>query len=174
MSYYFGFALGVLLVFLIVFVITMLMRRYGSGGWGMKSEYDERQKVAQGKAYQAGFWTLVVSGAAIFVVEMSGAVLPISYTIAHFLSLFLGIMVYVISCIFRDAYMGLNDNPKRWMLIDGAIAAVNLIISYTNFANGQNGWINLICALMLLVVMAAFLLKMYLNRSSDSDEGEMF
>ena len=50
-----GFAAGIIVTLL----VFLLIRRIWLGKWRVRSEYDERQKAAQGVAYRNAFWTMV-------------------------------------------------------------------------------------------------------------------
>lgn len=165
-----GFIVGIAVGILLIAILSLLIRRYTYGKWMERSKYDERQKVAQGLAHRAGFWTLIIGLLVLWTLNCFEVELPFNQNYLLLGLMCLGMMVYAIECIFRDAYMGLNDNPRRWILVDGAIVLVNLIIAFSEFSSGLNGWINLMAAAMLGTVMVAFILKQLLNRRAEDGE----
>lgn len=172
MSYYMSFFVGtVIITLLVVGLIWLSINRFTTGNWKPRSDkFDERQQLARGKAFRTGFWTLLVGIALWLVLDIFEVALPLT-TAAYFTTLlFIGAGVYAVECVFRDAYVALNDNPMRWILTDAFIVAINALCSYTNFRVNRNGWLNLGCALMLGSVLVALIVKTILNRQEEGGE----
>ncbi|MCD7838265.1 MAG: hypothetical protein LUG65_05060 [Clostridiales bacterium] len=160
-----GFAAGVGVTLL----LFLLLRRLWLGKWRVRSEYDERQKAAQGVAYRNAFWTVMgylLLGWVLnlFDVELSASPLFL------FAGVLLGVLVYAVSCILLDAYMGLNDNPRRWVVVTAVIAAVNLVCALFNTHNASVWTANLLCALLLVAVLITFGVRTLLRRGREEDE----
>ncbi|MCD8052048.1 MAG: hypothetical protein LUE89_10280 [Clostridiales bacterium] len=159
-----GFAAGVgvtLLVFL-------LIRRIWQGKWRVGSDYDERQKAAQGVAYRNAFWTMVVYLLLGWVLNLFDVELSTS-PLFLFVGVLLGVLVYAVSCILLDAYMGLNDNPRRWMVVTAVIAAVNLVCALCNAHNSAVWTANLLCGLLLIAVLIAFGVRALLHPNQEDE-----
>lgn len=172
MSYYAGFfALTFLITLLVVGLIWLAIIRFTAGRWKPRSDkFDERQQIARGKAFRTGFWTLLVGIALWLVLDIAEFNLPVTTTAYFTTLLFIGAAAYAVECVFRDAYVALNDNPMRWILTDAFIVAINALCSYTNFRVNRNGWLNLGCALMLSSVLVALIVKTILNRQEEGGE----
>lgn len=153
-SYIMGLLLGGVLGILLVAIIVRICR----GRWTLrcKNEYDERQHIARGKAYRDGFWFMAISLLLLTIITQTLPGFVTSYMRECVMTIcFAGLGVYVVSCVMRDAYLGLHDKPKRWSTAIGAIALMNLIIGIRNaHANGvREGLLNLYCAILLLLVL---------------------
>ncbi|MCD8354580.1 MAG: hypothetical protein LUC47_09770 [Clostridiales bacterium] len=160
-----GFAAGIIVTLL----VFLLIRRIWLGKWRVRSEYDERQKAAQGVAYRNAFWTMVGYmmlgwGLNLFDVELSTSPLFL------FVGVLLGVLVYAVSCILLDAYMGLNENPRRWVVVTAVIAAVNLVCALCNAHNSAVWTANLLCGLLLVAVLLAFGVRALLHPNREEDE----
>ncbi|MCC8076635.1 MAG: hypothetical protein LIO95_12000 [Clostridiales bacterium] len=160
-----GFAAGIAVTLL----VFLLFRRLWLGKWRVRSEYDERQKAAQGVAYRNAFWTVVGYMLLGWLLNLFGVELSASPSFL-FAGVVLGILVYAVSCILLDAYMGLNDNPRRWVAVTAVIAAVNLVCALFNTHNASAWTANLLCGLLLVAVLIAFGVRALLRPNREEDE----
>ncbi len=170
---------GVLVGLAVSIPIVMLLLRWmrgghGSGFFSKCSEYDERQNAARGKAYRDGFWAMAV--ASVLCAALTELLpLPVAASSIILISCFLGLGVFVVSCIMRDAYIGLHDNVSRWLVIIVAAGGLNLWLGlglwpFTLEDRGPR-WLNLFCALLMAVVLAAMGVKAVLDsRAQDEEE----
>ena len=155
---YMGYFIGIVVGILLGLVFVAFAIRYCRGSWKhKKSQYDERQKIAMGKAYRDGFWTLLVC----VVVAVGMAKIPGLAGYSEILCItacFIGIGVYVVGCIMRDAYMGINDNAKRWTAVLIAIGVINVAgAAGLIMAEGiLAGWINLLAVALVLVAIVTY------------------
>lgn len=168
-GYFAGLATSIIVVMLIVYAVKRFCRPNDKNVFQV-SKYDERQKIAQGKAYRNGFWTLLLGG---YVGVMAQATLELSVTLYEIM-LFVamaGLLVYVCSCIIMDAYMGMNDNPKRWMISMAIIAVSNLAIAGAGYLHDSRVWkINVGCGMMILVIVAVYSVHQWRRRNGMEDE----
>ncbi|MCD8188615.1 MAG: hypothetical protein LUD78_00060 [Clostridiales bacterium] len=160
-----GFAAGIAVTLL----VFLLIRRIWLGKWRVRSEYDERQKAAQGVAFRNAFGTMVVYLLLGWVLNLFDVEISTS-PLFLFAGALLGILVYAVSCIVLDAYMGLNDNPRRWVIVTAVIAAVNLVCALCNTQNTSARTANLLCGLLLVAVLIAFGVRALLRRDREEDE----
>ena len=135
-----------------------------------RSKYDERQKIAIGKAYRDGFWALLAAGAVAFVLYELG-VFENHVDVMMVTAGFIGLEVYIVGCIMRDAYIGLNDNAKRWTIILAAAAVLNGIIVAVNIVNhtGQTVWINLIAGIFVMIALTAYFIRTLMVKRSENE-----
>ena len=171
-SYYIGVAVG----FLIVVGFGLLVR-FVFKTKHVKPEFDERQIIARGKAYKAGFFTLLIYGAICTVLQalelnwMSGLLREV-------LGIVLGAGVFAVVAILNDAYLGFNEN-NRYSII------ILLIVGLLNFACGIMGIItdglssnsgtrtyivNLMVSLLFFVLLGTYWL--HKKKSSVTEEVE--
>lgn len=146
------FALG-------AFLIAKLIRRKRHPG-GCK--YDERQMVGRGKAFQAGFFTLLVAGVICnawdYVSPLPGGSFP--WNIGAML---LGVAVFAITAIHFDAYVAMNDSPRRFLTTGGFFIIAMAMMGLVNFRSDQPegrmmGLLNLGVGFVWVIVVAALLL----------------
>lgn len=132
----FGMGAGLLIT---LFVFRLLR---GKGQWGLSSKYDERQKEARGTAYMVGFWTLVVYLLLWFLLEECHFTLfstPIMLVIGMTLSL----CVQTSISLWKDAYYGLNDNPKKFFLYLVFIEFLDALLLFSEVQRGITEYSNL-------------------------------
>ena len=113
-----------------------------------KAEFDERQQLARGKAYKAGFYTLLAG------------LLP-------FAVICVGVTVFACVSVANDAYLGIRQNPRAMLLVLGIVVVGNLTAGFSvmesaGFADGltvENS-MNFIIAAMGLIILAALAIRL--------------
>lgn len=153
-AYFTGLAVGIV----IGLVLVALAIRFCRGSWKYsKSKYDERQKIAMGKAYRDGFWTLLIAVVLVTFITKIPAIAEYSELLFP-TACFIGIGVYIVGCIMRDAYMGINDNAKRWTIVLAVIGVINLVgaVGIIKADGLLAGWLNLLCVMLIVVVLATY------------------
>lgn len=170
-EYILGVIVGVALSVIVIAVIYRLIQ----GTWRFKRcQFDERQQRARGIAYRNGFWTII--GCQFLWYCLLAAEAPIlSGEKMVVLSLVAGLVVFGVSCVMLDAYLGLRDNPSRIVLILAVILGSNLICAGVNLCtNGINGpwWMNLACAIAMTFMLLAMGVKSLMRRGEDGEEEE--
>ena len=171
-TYKLGFAAGFFAVIIAALILRKVLHR-------QQTVYDERQEMIRGIAYRYGFFSMMVAAVVyIFLagIGLSGAVEP---TLAVFIVMITGVITYVSYSIAHGAYFGINNNRKRWIILDGVIVAVNAgcaVMEYMNgglFENGVltlSGNANLICAAAFAAIFAALIVKERSERMGNDDE----
>jgi 4-amino-4-deoxy-L-arabinose transferase-like glycosyltransferase len=137
----------------------------------VRKEFDERQELARGKAFQYAFFTLL--GCVLVV----GCFDCFDSLASGMLSICIAITVFAITAIRKDAYLSLYENPRTVMILFAVLAAFNLLLGIRAALDGklvENGVLtfqvtNLLLAVMLLVVMIAYGLRC-LSRREEEDE----
>ncbi len=138
----------------------------------IRSDYDERQKIIRGKGYQYGFYAMVFYGALIFLLGMGGIEIPMEPSVEAFSYIFVGIVTDIVYCIFHDAYWGLNNNKKRYLIIMGAVSVVNLLVVVGALRGGElvvdgklsTMGVNLLCTVLFVVMFVSIAVKMILEK----------
>ncbi len=161
-----GFAAGIAVTLL----VFLLIRRLWLGKWRVRCDYDERQKAAQGVAFRNAFWTMVVYlllGWVLTLCDVSIASNPI-FLLGGAL---LGILVFAVSCILLDAYMGLSDNPRRWIITTAVLVLVDLVCAVFIKQDGSSNWLAvLLCTFVLATVLITFCVRALPRRGQEEDE----
>ena len=138
-------------------------------GDSMKQNYDERQELARGHGFKYGFYTILILSFVEFTLEMADVYLPMSAGLSSLLCVLLGVGVYMVYCIWKDAYFALNQKAGALMAVFFVIGTVNLIMGVDAFVHGtaiENNQltirsINLFGGILMLVICVTLLLKKY-------------
>lgn len=87
--------------------------------------FDERQERARGKAFQYGFFTLLIAAYAYGISDvllgrwcdvLTGVTLCIA----------LALCVFAVTCILKDAYLSLREKPRTVMTMFALLSTINL------------------------------------------------
>lgn len=165
-----GFGAAIVLGLLFFAIMQLMQSRKGDCE---KIKFDERQVVARGKAFQAGFFALL--GCVALAACLEVAEVPwLAHGMGPILAILIGVSVFALVAIHKDAYMGLNQNPRKALVGFGLIMLVNLICGVTNLSmGGDNIWqgrINLAVTSMMLLVIAAQGIHLLRLRKEQEDE----
>ncbi len=147
-------------------VICVFLFRYMNKDKRVITKYDERQEVTRGKAYKYAFWSSMAAAAVVMVMDIAGISFASSFT-KYFFIMFVGIIVHISYSIWNDAYIGINTNKKRLMIICVVAGAANLITVIGTIMGGQfivNGEIsdsgaNLMCVIILFLAGIELFIK---------------
>lgn len=159
MEYVIGLIVGVLVGLAVVALVVMICRKKGSMRFG-KCEYDERQMLARGKAFRAGFFTILIYEAVYAMVDVAGIKWCANVT-GIMLGLMLGITVFAIVAISKDAYMSMNERSTGWMIIWCVVIGLNLVCGLRQALEGElirdgmltEEWMNWMCAGMFIAIL---------------------
>lgn len=175
-SYALGMLFGILVACLVIWAIgRVINRRYGKG----RREYDERQKLAQGKAYKWAFFVLLGYLILGSVFDLATGIRWCDRFTFAFIGTLLAVLVFAVLCIVDDAYMPFSENPRRVIWILGIIGGFNTILGAVNlFTPGAvivNGvltyrCVNLLSGLLVLGVTAAILFKAAAEKRARAEE----
>ena len=120
-NYHTGLALGVAAGILAGLLIVALLFKKKV----LDMHFDERQERARGKAFQYGFFTLLVTTYAYGVSDMVlGRWCDVLTGVTICLAVSLG--VFAVTCILKDAYLSLREKPRTVMTMFALISAMNL------------------------------------------------
>lgn len=134
-----------------------------------KAEFDERQQLARGKAYKAGFYTLLVGLLAVYLVPIFTEWQPKDTALLPFAAICVGVTVFACVAVANDAYLGIRQNPRAMLLVLGFVVVGNLTAGISamgseGFADGltvENS-MNFIIAAMGLIILAALAIRLRL------------
>ena len=141
---------------------------------GKAKQYDERQKIAQGKAYTAAYWTLFGYIVINTIVE-SSIYEWAKPQIAAFMGIALSIAVFAVYCIATDAYFGAKENVKGILICMAILIVPNAAALFTGgplVVDGMLGLssINLAAIVLLLAVFIALIIKRIARGKESEDE----
>lgn len=156
-----------LMVFAIIFVVILLAVRNKN----KSNEYDERQKQVKGVAARIAFAFMVIwTIAALFADDNWGDKFNSLVLFAG--GVFIGIIIYMTYCVFKDGYFPIGTSPTRFIVISAVIGIVNMIgavrmipeFNIWKDAVLESGFINLCCGVTFIYFTAILLVKSYLDK----------
>ena len=168
MEYMMGFMVGII----IVLIAALLLKKvFTKNGLYEKCEPDERQILARGTAYKIAFYAILVWNAFGYILHSMKVLKGEWMGDVCFFGLLMGVMVYVIVCIIKDAYLGTAKNPGKVLLGLVIIGVLNFGIGISDYLHSlplkgdiHSYRYNLSCGIMLLMVAAVQGIKMWYNR----------
>lgn len=174
-----GYVLGVLCGLLFGIFLVILIRRINRQKSGLRGCYDERQKIAQGMAYKTAYFVLLLYiGVVLLLAEAKITEIFLSFA-GLWLGVCISIAVFVVICIWKDAYISLNENSRIFLMTFGTLGLMNfvgvihMISEHEPFiVDGKltTSCLNLITFIMLAVIMAAFCIKSKYNKRCEEEE----
>lgn len=165
--YVLGIICGILSGGSVALIIWLVNKKAGT-----HAQYDERQVVGRGKAFQAGFYSLLVLEGIVVAWETLGE-LPLSPVLWHFTALLTGVTIFCVTAIHYDAYIGMNDNPAK-TIRSGVLLTIAMALScITNLhseraASHTMGFMNLVLAIAWVIIICALLI----HRKKSQEEAE--
>jgi hypothetical protein len=96
-------------------------------GWKNIDNYDERQILSRGKAFQAGFFVAICSCLAFAILTSIVETLKIYATNFLFISAFAGVTVFAVISIWTDSFGTEKFQAKGYFALYFMIGAVNLV-----------------------------------------------
>ncbi len=159
---------------LVGLVIALILLRYANKNHKVRTEYDEMQKQVRNRGYMYAFYTVIILEALLCIVGGFWQIPAVPFVL-HFIPIFFGVTVQASYCVWKDAYVGLNTNVKRYLIIAMAATAINILSAGMAIKNGsmvENGMlqvpaVNLMCAVMFGVLGVMLLLHNAANRGEE-------
>lgn len=147
-----GVCVGLVLV-VIILIVTKKDKK-------LELQYDERQMQERGNAFKLGFFTQLIYMCFMSLCYVVGIQLPVATEVILFFGVLLSLSVYVVYCIWKEAYIALNETVKKVNIVFVIIGIVNVFIGVMHCIHGnmiENGiltfrCINLLCGVFLLLV----------------------
>lgn len=157
-----GFVCGIIAV---VVLFKLLAKKLMLDG-KTKTKYDERQLIEQGRGYRCAFLAVVIYCCLFFILDMLFEV-QIRVGIIMICGILVASATHIIYCIFHEAYWGLNNNTKNYIIFLVIVSGLNLAIGIVNginrnfYTEGALSYsiINLIIAIFMAVILVTMLIK---------------
>lgn len=168
-AYQYGVIAGIL-VGLLVGVVTWKLSRIKQHG---KCRYDERQIAGQGKAYKAGFFTLLIAHAICFLGNFAQLTPGISFLWQVGATL-LGVGVFAVTAIHFDAYLRINEKPSRYYIMGGCFFVAMICSGVGNITSDSPDRVNiavidLMVAALWLVIVAALIIHQARKKETEEE-----
>lgn len=171
--YHMGIAVGLAagLIAGLLFVAFLFQRKI------LDMQFDERQERARGKAFQYGFFTLLISA---YVYGISDLLLGKWCDVLTGVTLCVaaGLGVFAVTCILRDAYLSLREKPRTIMIMFALLSIVNLgfgAMYHVSPGLVENGVltfraVNPIVGAMTLVILIVYIVNYLLQNRGEEAE----
>ena len=161
-------SLGLIIGIILAIIIIKMFNKDGKA----ITKYDERQKVVRGEAYKYGFFSILITCGILMVLNTQEGILNVLGDTLFFIPIIIGVIVQVTYSIFKDGYVGLNTNMKRFIIFMTLIGLLNLglgilwIVKGEILVNGvlQSGALNLMCAFMFAVIAIELIIKSIIDK----------
>ena len=168
---------GVCFGFLVGIIIVILFSKKANTNGKIKTEYDERQKVVRGQSFKYGYYTYIILLAIMMLTSMSGIEFPVENAVMYFALLSIGAIVTCVHSILNDAYMGLNNNIKSWIILLIVATIINYAASVAAWIDGRmivdgklsTPFINFLCGVMITIIGIVGFIKIS-GKNKESEE----
>lgn len=173
-----GFVAGLVVSVAAVCIGSWVRRRKEKKrGVDWDDSFDERQKLARGKACGSALFTLtayLVINAVVSCVRGPWA----QPGVDGMMGIFPATGVFAMRCICSDAFISLREKPRTYLSLFGMAAIVQILATAvsihdgTLFTDGLADWklFSPVCGVLFLVLFGAMLLKMRHDRNGDGEE----
>jgi len=173
-TYKLGFVTGFLMVIVAALIARKVFHRE-------PTVYDERQERIRGIAYKYAFTAMCVTSVVYFFLCGLDLDRFIEPALAIFIIVIAGIITYAAYCIVNGAYFGINNNKKKWLVLDFVVVVINAACAIEEYVDGdamENGTLqltgnaNLICAVAFGAVLIALVVKDARDRREAAGDDE--
>ena len=171
-----GIITGLAVGLIAYFIAIKATKKYR---FGNKEDFDEKQKIDQGKAYRVGFLTFMlystISGSLDICLENG---LPMEGSIISFIGLVIGAFAFASYAVFHECYISLNEKSIRTKIILLVLGVINLMLGLISLYHQdlvENGRLTtrilpLLTGLLLLAIILEILIKERLDKRECLDE----
>lgn len=171
-AYNIGILVGIAVAIGIFAVIAAIGKKRGRSG-----QFDERQELVRGKAYQHAFFAVMLYSALYGLLVVMADHPLMEDGLSALVAMFVGIAVFAVESIARDAFFTAKNRPKSYIILYIAVIfsqIVNIIGNYSEGPFVENGVLTMrvlpvVCAAVFTVVLAAILVKA-VQKPKEDDE----
>ena len=165
------FAVAVTIVLIVIIGIFFRKAKRGNG------TYDERQEVLRAACYKHAFFTvLILSALYAFFVSVTETSF-MADGVASAVIAVIGIGVFAVSCVLRNAFFTVKQNPGSYLLIAGLCIVADGIGGIMNLVNGEcmkNGLLTMSClplmiGVVFLAVFVAIIYTVYIKKEAEEE-----
>ena len=176
-SYLWGVAVGVIVgVIIVALIFTYNKKKTGSV---VSGDFDERQKLLRGKAFQASFFAMLIFSFLYWVLVTLVLRRPLMEDgLSALICALVGVGVFGIDCIIRDAFFTVQNKPKNYIILFTATTISQIPAAINNLRDGtviQNGVLTflavpIVCGVLFLSILTAIICKVLAMRKEDAEE----
>lgn len=172
-SYATGLAFGIVTALIIFAVVWKFSKK------SMKGTFDERQELVRGRGYKYASFTMLALLVLDLLLESFGAfeTLPVTRTLAIFIMILAGVMVYALYCIKNDSYFGVGTDSRTYRAVMWIVIVCNAVSGFTGLKEGamEDGKLafgpcaSLLFCLAFVIIMISIGIK---QRNAAAEEAE--
>jgi hypothetical protein len=131
-SYAAGLAFGIVTALIIVALVWKFSKK------SMKGTFDERQELVRGRGYKYACFTILIMLTLDLLAESFGVfeTLPVSRSLAIFIMILAGVMVYALYCIKNDSYFGVGTDARTYRAVMWVVLACNAVSGISGLRSG--------------------------------------
>ena len=176
-SYLWGVAVGVIVgVIIVALIFTYNKKKTGTVVGG---DFDERQQLLRGKAFQAGFFTMLILSFLYWVLVRLVLQRPLMEDgLSALICVLVGVGVFGFDCILHDAFFTVQNKPKNYIILFTATTISQIPAAINNLRDGtviQNGVLTflavpIVCGVLFLSILTAIICKVLAMRKEDAEE----
>ena len=194
-EYYLGVIVGAVSGLAFVAILVWIISKFGGKVSMFKSkrcqDYDERQILVRSKAFKYAFFTLIIYSLIVQLIDEISGIALFSSLGGSWIGRCLSIALFVVYCVWNDAYISMRDNKKGILMLFGAIAVLNIVISIIGVIHNDVEYIdkiqiikdgvltnqyvisfqsmNLVCGLLFMVICIAIVIKSFVEKKEEEE-----
>ena len=161
---------GILAGVLMIAVICLFLRRRVRN-----PEYDERQRLVRGAAYQHAFMVILCYSVLYGILTAVTGWHFMEDGAAVFIGAFLGLGVFGVECVWKDAFFTASRTPGRYIILYAAVTLSEAASTLSQLRSGalvKDGLLTAGCmypalALVFLSILVTILIKRYGYKEED-------
>lgn len=155
-----GIMVGLLVGFAAGLLVVMLLFKKRI----LDCTFDERQERARGVAFKYGFFALMFSIILYGMLDMALGRWCDAMAGAS-LCMCVGILVFSVTCIVKDAYLSLREEPRYVITLFAVISALNIVLGGIHICGGdlvEDGVLTFRCTNLAIGITTAMVLVVYI------------
>ena len=172
-EYNIGMLVGIAVAIGIFAVIAAIGKKRGRSG-----EFDERQEIIRGKAYQHAFFAVMLYSALYGILVVTAERPLMEDGLSALIAMFVGVVAFAVESIARDAFFTAKNRPKSYIILYAAIIFMQIVNIIGNIKEGhlvENGVLTMrvlpiVCAVVFTIVLVAILIKTARKPKEEDDE----
>ena len=176
-SYGAGLAFGIVTALIIFALVWKFSKR------SMKGTFDERQELVRGRGYKYACFTMLGLLVLDLLIESLDAfeTLPVTRSLAIFIMILAGVMVYALYCIKNDSYFGVGTDTRTYRAVMWIVIVCNAISGFSGLREGaiEDGKLafgpcaSLLFCLAFVIIMISLSVKQRNMAKEEAAEDDM-
>ncbi len=170
-AYTAGLAFGIVTA-LIIFALVWKFNKKT-----MKGTFDERQELVRGRGYKYAAFTMLGLLTLDLLAESMNAyeTLPLTRTLAVFIIILAGVMVYALYCIRNDSYFGVGTDTRAYRAVMWIVIACNAVSGISGLKEGVlvDGKLSFgpCASLLFCIAFISIMISLHVkSRAADDDD----